>query len=90
MKAVLAELNYLEQDIYAQMRTKLMELMFEGTPYEVGDAAGRIESVQSILREQVSAYFMSVFKPATSVLVVTGDRGEPSMLVRTICEYLGL
>lgn len=88
MKAVLAELNYLEQDVYPQMRTKLMELLFPGTPYGVGDPAGRIENVQTVLPEHVSSYFTRVFKPSTSVLVVTGYHGEPSALVNTVCKHL--
>ena len=48
-----------------------------------------LRSVPHQIDNCYSAYFMSVVKPATRVLVVTGDRGEPSMLVRTICEYLG-
>jgi len=89
MKVVLAELKHIDQDIHSLIKTKGMELLFGNTPYGVGDPAGHIEDVKTVLLEQVSLYFNSIFSPSNGVLAVTGYHGEPVAFINIVSQHLG-
>lgn len=89
MRVVLAELKYIDQDVHSLIKAKGMELLYGNTPYGVGDPAGRIEDVKTVLLEQVISYFNSVFNPSNSVLAVSGYHGEPTVFINIVSEQLG-
>jgi zinc protease len=51
---------------------KMMETVFEGTPYEVSPI-GSIADIKNVTRDQVWSYFKKFYAPNNAIIVISGD-----------------
>jgi predicted Zn-dependent peptidase len=88
MKAILEELDEVNQDTSKYIKIKVRELLFQGTAYGIGNPGGQISNVEIMTLDHLISYFQNIFKPAGSVLVITGSFGDSSELFKTVCTCL--